>query len=136
MDINIKLQVTFEDRFIQVLEGLGKVYAVIQPDKIDEGRQRAISAAEAVQENIAEDTATEVTDKDAPVAEEKEAVPTSKPAYTFEQLQLAAANLARGGKRKDLANLLKEFEVSSLPDLEEDKFDAFAVRLRSLGGTI
>lgn len=63
-------------------------------------------------------------------------IPTSKPAYTFEQIQLAAATLARSGKRDELGNLLKEFELTSLPDLTEDKFDAFVLRLRDIGGTI
>ena len=63
-------------------------------------------------------------------------VPTSKPAYNFEQIQLAAANLARDGKRDELAGLIEEFKISTLLDLTEDKFDAFALRLREIGGAI
>lgn len=63
-------------------------------------------------------------------------VPTSKPAYNFEQIQLAAANLARDGKRDELAGLIEEFKIATLLDLTEDKFDAFALRLREIGGAI
>ena len=124
MEININIK--FEDRFIKVLEGLGKVYAVIQPDKIDEDRQRAINAAEAVQK-------TEAPKEEAPTetkAEPKE----EKPTYTFEEIQTASANLARGGKRAELASLLKDFGVSSLPELKEEDYQAFAEKLKGLEG--
>lgn len=72
----------------------------------------------------------------APKEEAQAEVPTSKPAYNFEQIQLAAANLARDGKRDELAGLIEEFKISTLLDLTEDKFDAFALRLREIGGAI
>lgn len=66
----------------------------------------------------------------------QEAVPTETPAYTFEQIQVACANLARAGKRTELGNLIKEFGLASLPDLKEDQYNAFALKLREIGGTI
>lgn len=72
----------------------------------------------------------------APKEEAQAEVPTSKPAYNFEQIQLAAANLARDGKRDELAGLIEEFKIATLLDLTEDKFDAFALRLREIGGAI
>ena len=72
----------------------------------------------------------------APKEEAPAEVPTSKPAYNFEQIQLAAANLARDGKRDELAGLIEEFKIETLLDLTEDKFDAFALRLREIGGAI
>lgn len=139
MDLNVNVKISFEDRFIKVLDGLGKVYTVVQPDKIDAERYEAIKAAEAVQDKEKEEITEKVEQSEEKLSEgveESSTVPTSAPAYTFEQIQLAAANLARGGKREELANLLKEFGVASLPDLKEDKFDAFALKLRELGGTI
>lgn len=123
MEINVNIK--FEDRFIKVLEGLGKVYAVIQPDKIDERRQRAIEAVEEVQKTEAP-TETKAETK----AEPKE----EKPTYTFEEIQTASANLARGGKRAELASLLKDFGVSSLPELKEEDYQAFAEKLKGLEG--
>lgn len=80
---------------------------------------------------------TEVpTQAPAPKEEAQAEVPTSKPAYNFEQIQLAAANLARDGKRDELAGLIEEFKIATLLDLTEDKFDAFALRLREIGGAI
>lgn len=72
----------------------------------------------------------------APKEKAQAEVPTSKPAYNFEQIQLAAANLARDGKRDELAGLIEEFKIATLLDLTEDKFDAFALRLREIGGAI
>ena len=66
----------------------------------------------------------------------QETVPTETPAYTFEQIQVACANLAREGKRTELGNLIKEFGLASLPDLKEDQYNAFALKLREIGGTI
>lgn len=66
----------------------------------------------------------------------QEAVPTETPAYTFEQIQVACANLAREGKRTELGNLIKDFGLASLPDLKEDQYNAFALKLREIGGTI
>lgn len=123
MEINVNIK--FEDRFIKVLEGLGKVYAIIQPDKIDEDRQRAINAAEAVQKT---ETPTEAK------AEAKAQPKKEKPTYTFEEIQTASANLARGGKRAELASLLKDFGVSSLPELKEEDYQAFAEKLKTLAG--
>lgn len=65
-------------------------------------------------------------------------VPTSSPAYTFEQLQLAAANFARASadNRNSLIGLLQKLGLGTFTDLSEDKFDAFAAGLRELGGVI
>ena len=76
------------------------------------------------------------TEAPAPKEEAQAEVPTSKPAYNFEQIQLAAANLARDGKRDELAGLIEEFKIATLLDLTEDQFDAFALRLREIGGVI
>lgn len=129
MEINVNIK--FEDRFIKVLEGLGKVYAVIQPDKIDEGRQRAIEALEEVQKT----EAPKAEAKAEPTETKTKAEPKKeKPTYTFEEIQTASANLARGGKRAELASLLKDFGVSSLPELKEEDYQAFAEKLKTLEG--
>lgn len=65
-------------------------------------------------------------------------VPVGSPAYTFEQLQLAAANFARASadNRNSLIGLLQKLGLGTFTDLGEDKFDAFAAGLRELGGVI
>lgn len=125
MEININVK--FEDRFIKVLEGLGKVYAVIQPDRIDKERYEAIKAAEAVQKAPKEEAPAQA--KAEPTTPKEE-----KATYTFEEIQTASANLARGGKRAELASLLKDFGVSSLPELKEEDYTAFAEKLKGLEG--
>lgn len=63
-------------------------------------------------------------------------VPTAEVAYSFEEIQLACAELVRAGKREDLAKLIREFGLSSLPELTKDAYNAFALKLREIGGTI
>ncbi|MFR7349481.1 hypothetical protein [Peptoniphilus sp.] len=66
----------------------------------------------------------------------QEAVPTENPAYTFEQIQVACANLAREGKRAELGKLIGDFGLTSLVDLKDDQYNSFALKLREIGGTI
>ncbi len=132
MEININVK--FEDRFIKVLEGLGKVYAVIQPDKIDEDRQRAIDAVEEVQKTEVKEEKKEAPTETKAETKAKAEPKEEKATYTFEEIQTASANLARGGKRAELASLLKNFGVSSLPELKEEDYQAFAEKLKGLEG--
>lgn len=147
MEINVK--VTFEERFLGALERLvgvcncqaTKGSALKSLDEIaktpitapastfpkgEPAKAPAQAPAQAKAES-AEKTKEEVA---------QEAVPTETPAYTFEQIQVACANLAREGKRTELGNLIKEFGLASLPDLQEDQYNAFALKLREIGGTI
>lgn len=129
MEINVK--VTFEERFLGALERLVGVCnctpATSGLKSLDELKTVPMTApAQAKAESVEKA-------KEAPA---QEAVPTETPAYTFEQIQVACANLAREGKRTELGNLIKEFGLASLPDLKEDQYNAFALKLREIGGTI
>lgn len=123
MEINVK--VSFEERFLGALERLVGVCNCTPTSTFPKG-ESAQAPAQAKAESVEKA-------KEAPA---QEAVPTETPAYTFEQIQVACANLARAGKRTELGNLIKEFGLASLPDLKEDQYNAFALKLREIGGTI
>ena len=143
MEINVK--VSFEERFLGALErlaminkctpvtsGLKSLDELIKtvPMTAPAGTFPKGESAQAKAESV------EKAKEEVAQAPAQEAVPTETPAYTFEQIQVACANLAREGKRTELGNLIKEFGLASLPDLKEDQFNAFALKLREIGGTI
>lgn len=146
MEINVK--VSFEERFLGALERLVGVCSC-QPARsglvsIGEVENTPVTApastfpkgesAQAPAQAKAE--SVEKAKEEVAQARAQEAVPTETPAYTFEQIQVACANLARAGKRTELGNLIKDFGLASLPDLKEDQYNAFALKLREIGGTI
>ena len=146
MEINVK--VSFEERFLGALERLVGVCnctpATSGLKSIDEVSNTLATApastfpkgesAQAPAQAKAE--SVENAKEEVAQAPAQETVPTETPAYTFEQIQVACANLARAGKRTELGNLIKEFGLASLPDLKEDQYNAFALKLREIGGTI
>lgn len=143
MEINVK--VTFEERFLGALERLVwlcKCQPTTTSDlkSLDELKTVPMTApASTFPKGEPAQTKAESVEKtkgEPAQAPAQETVPTETPAYTFEQIQVACANLAREGKRTELGNLIKEFGLASLPDLQEDQYNAFALKLREIGGTI
>lgn len=146
MEINVR--VTFEERFLGALERLVGVCnctnAASGLKSLDEIKDTPATApastfpkgesAQAPAQGKAE--SAEKAKGEPAQAPAQETVPTETPAYTFEQIQVACANLAREGKRTELGNLIKDFGLASLPDLKEDQYNAFALKLREIGGTI
>ena len=146
MEINVK--VSFEERFLGALERLAwinkctpatsglksldeiKCTPMTAPASTFPKGESAQAPAQAKAESV------EKAKEEPAQAPAQEVVPTETPAYTFEQIQVACANLAREGKRTELGNLIKEFGLASLPDLNENQYNAFALKLREIGGTI
>ena len=133
MEINVRI--SFEERFLGALERLVGVCnctpATSGLKSLDEIKNTPVTAPAQAKAESAEKVKEEPAQAPA-----QETVPTETPAYTFEQIQVACANLAREGKRTELGNLIKEFGLASLPDLKEDQYNAFALKLREIGGTI
>lgn len=72
-----------------------------------------------------------------PIKQPETKVPTSSKTYTLDELQKAAIGLMdKGLSSKDLTGLLTKHGATSLPELAEDKFGAFALDLRQLGAEI
>lgn len=150
MKINVKI--SFEERFLGALERLVGVCSCTPAtsglkslDKLETVPMTAPMTApastfpkgESAQAPAqAKAESVEKAKEEVAQAPAQEAVPTETPAYTFEQIQVACANLAREGKRTELGNLIKDFGLASLPDLKEDQYNAFALKLREIGGTI
>lgn len=146
MEINVRI--SFEERFLGALERLAWVSkcppATSGLKSLDELKTVPMTApagtfpkgesAQAPAQGKAE--SVEKAKEEVAQAPAQEAVPTETPAYTFEQIQVACANLARGGKRAELGKLIGDFGLASLPDLKEDQYNAFALKLREIGGTI
>lgn len=147
MEINVR--VSFEERFLGALERLAminkctpvtsglksldemiKTVPMTAPASTFPKGEPAQAPAQAKAESA------EKAKGEPAQAPAQETVPTETPAYTFEQIQVACANLAREGKRTELGNLIKDFGLASLPDLKEDQYNAFALKLREIGGTI
>lgn len=63
-------------------------------------------------------------------------VPTSSASYTQDDLARAAMTLMDAGRQNELLNLLAQFGVTSLPDLPQVQYGAFATALRGLGARI
>lgn len=64
------------------------------------------------------------------------AVPTTAPAYTIDQLGVAAQPVMDAGKGPDLIGWLQQQGAASLTALDPSKYGEFATFLRSLGGRI
>ena len=142
MEINVR--VSFEERFLGALERLVGVCNCTNVTSglksLDEIKDTPAPApASTFPKGESAQAPAQAKAESVEKAKEEpaqETVPTETPAYTFEQIQVACANLAREGKRTELGNLIKEFGLASLPDLQEDQYNAFALKLREIGGTI
>ncbi|MED1419049.1 hypothetical protein [Bacillus smithii] len=67
---------------------------------------------------------------------QSQAVPTSAPSYTMDQLAVAATQLMDAGKREELVQLLASFGVQALTALPKEQYGAFATKLRELGAKL
>lgn len=63
-------------------------------------------------------------------------VQTSTVSYTPDDLARAAMTLMDKGMQTQLQQLLTQFSVQSLPELQPDQYGAFATALRGLGAQI
>lgn len=63
-------------------------------------------------------------------------VPVSEVAYSFEQLQACAGKLVQEGKREELFKIIQDMGIVSLPQLQENQYNDFALKLREIGGVL
>jgi hypothetical protein len=81
--------------------------------------------------------ATVPTGKPAPPATDKpQPAPTKEPAYTLDQLAVAATPIADAGRQEELRQLLATLGVQALTQLQPEQYGAFATGLRALGAKI
>ncbi|TQI66235.1 hypothetical protein [Clostridium sp. KNHs216] len=73
----------------------------------------------------------------APIAPSINQAPVAAaPAYQSDDLARAAAQLMDAGKQQDLLNLLAQFKVQALTQLQPEQFGAFATKLRQMGAKL
>lgn len=121
MEVTIKIEGL--DQLTEAVAMLGGAMAYFKGASAEE----AADAVEAV--------TTKMDDRIAK-AEENGAKEEAAPVYTLEALQVAAVDLARSGKRDDLAAALAECGAETLPKLPEDKFNVFGEKLKALGANL
>lgn len=138
MEITVKVIVSGLDELSNAVLGLCRL-VISQNNRDVEPEKRSVPTTPTPEElkRLAEETLARTAPKvEAKVEPVQEAVPTETQAYTFEQIQVACANLAREGKRAELGKLIGDFGLTSLVDLKEDQYNSFALKLREIGGTI
>lgn len=137
MEITVKVIVSGLDELSNAVLGLcGLVISQNNRDVEPEKRTVPTSPTPEELKKLVEGKVDTTPKAKAKVEPVQEAVPTENPAYTFEQIQVACANLAREGKRTELGKLIGDFGLTSLVDLKEDQYNSFALKLREIGGTI
>jgi hypothetical protein len=65
-----------------------------------------------------------------------QAVPTSAPTYSMDQLAVAATQLVDAGRREELLQLLASFGAPALMQLPQEMYGSFATKLREMGARI
>jgi hypothetical protein len=70
----------------------------------------------------------------APAVSPQQTVPTAAPAYTIDQLAVAATQLMDAGH--DIIPLLNQFGVQALMQLPKERYGEFATALRQMGAKI
>lgn len=123
MEVTIKIEGL--DQLTEAIAMLGGAMAYFKGASADE----AVKAVEDVTAKM-DDRITKAE------AEENSAKEEAAPVYTLEALQVAAVELARSGKRDDLAAALAECGAETLPKLAEDQFNVFAEKLKALGAKL
>lgn len=71
-----------------------------------------------------------------PAAPAQQAVPTTAPSYTREDLSRAAITLMDKGQQTQLQQLVQSFGVNSLMELPPEQYGNFATALRGMGAEI
>lgn len=127
MDITVKIE-----GLDQLTEAIAQVGSAIACTKGMVKTQEALDTIAQKQGKPQEPPVEKVEKPQEPQA----TVPTGKQAYTFEQIQLACAQVSQDGKREELKGLINNFGLNSLLELGEDQFNDFVLKLRELGGTI
>lgn len=127
MEVTIKIEGL--DQLTEAVAMLGGAMAYFKGVSADE----AVSLVEDVKASRAK---LEKKEEKLPEVKENSAKEEVSPVYTLDALQAAAVELARNGKRDDLAAALAECGAETLPKLAEDQFNVFAEKLKALGANL
>lgn len=123
------------------------VQAAVQPAPVQMPAQQMVAQPAPmqmpVQQAPVQQTPVQMPVQQAPVQQApvqpvpvQQAVPTSAPTYTLDDLARAAMGLMDSGRQIDLQQLLARFGVEALPLLPQQQYGAFATALREMGAQI
>ena len=136
MEVTIKLNL---DDLLETIQNgtflaMGEGLKNARKEKNEKIKEEALKMPET-KETKSESTKPKPAEEEKAEAPESE-VPTEKMAYSYDKLQAAASELVRNGKTDELCSILHEFGAQSMPNLKPDQYNAFAKRLREIGGLI
>lgn len=101
-------------------------------DKINENLEKIITILSSLTQN-----ATIKNEKNEKVETTQPAIaPTTTIAYSFEQIQKAAADMVRAGKREQIQKLVNSYNVKSLTEIPQAYYNDVAGAIRQLGGVL
>lgn len=110
MEINVKVNVEFGERTLKVLEGLGKVYAVVQPK---EEEKKAVKAVKEVQKAEVKPEKVEEVDIEEP---------TEKSEVTFDELRAMFGEKNTKANQPKLKKLINDLGYVKLSQIPEEKY--------------
>lgn len=115
MEINVKVNVEFGERTLKVLEGLGKVYAVVQPK---EEEKKAVKAVKEVQKaEVKPEKVEEVEVEEVDIEE-----PTEKSEVTFDELRAMFGEKNTKANQPKLKKLINDLGYVKLSQIPEKKY--------------
>ena len=143
MDININVKIDGLETLCESLSllacGIGNAVDQYTPEKIKEGAKEKVvnelneSISYAISEEVSAPTIPTAPKESIATAPE---IPTTEKTYSLDELSKAGVGLMDKGKQAELINLLQEFNVQAMPQLDKSQFGPFAMRLRELGADI
>ena len=116
---------------VEVLDAQAESVTVFPPQEeaIVASTTESVESAPITAEPPTQDTVT-------PTVESSPAVPTAANSYTLDDLARAGSELVDLGKQAELPGLLQRFNITSLPELPQEKYGEFATAMRELGARI
>lgn len=145
--MTVKLEMGFENldelrAFLEVRTGTCKCAApveqtIVSPEPVQETPKAEVPVTPPPQETPGEPvTAVPTTTPQESTTVSAPTVSTAAPSYTLDDLARAGTELVDAGRQTELPGLLQRFDVSSLPDLPQEKYAEFAAALREMGARI
>lgn len=132
------MKISIELNSLKELEDLKKALGVnaVNELTVEPVQQFTPQAPQPVTSQIEQQPMPSAAQVFTPQAPAPQPVPTAAPQYTQDDLVRAAMPLMDAGKQQELVELLRSFNVFSLPELKKEQYGPFAAKLREMGANI
>ena len=140
MDINVTIKA--ENGFVEALNRLADAMkntkVVEMPVTVEKTTTQQTQAAPVQAQTTTQEQTqqTQAAPVQAQAPQQTAPVQAQATTYTLDDLSKAAVSLMDAGKQQELLNLLAQFGVQSMPQLQPDRYGAFATALREKGAAI